>query len=136
VQEWAQTRFVATGTKGSATIKIVNAAVNEQNLVAQEDVHMLLNPEEKPMEYGVNLVVKITIQDTPAYKEGKIKTSLSRHVTMDSDVVLGFNPDIWTAFMDTLINSLDHQVQIDLKTYLPSLLISATTTPEGPNVLP
>jgi hypothetical protein len=122
VQEWAKTRFVATGSKGIAIIKIINAGIHEQNLVAPEDVHMLLNPEEQPMEYGVNLAVEISVQDTPAYKDGKINVSLSRHVTLDSDVVLGFNPAIWDAFMDNLINSLDHQAQINLKIYLPNLL--------------
>ena len=122
IEDWAKKRFVAKGTKGTATIKIVNASVREQNLVKPEDVHMLLNPEEKPMEYGVNLAVEISIQDTTAYQEGKVNVSLSRHVTLDSEVVLGFNPAIWDAFMDNLINSLDHQTQIDLKIYLPNLL--------------
>lgn len=129
VQEWAQARFTAAGTKGTAIIKIVNAAVNEQNLVAPEDVHMLLNPEDKPMEYGVNLDIEISIQDTAAYKEGKVKTSLARHITIDSDVVLGFNPSIWTEFLDNLINSLDHQAQLDLKRYLPNLLTSNVSIP-------
>lgn len=127
-QDWAQTRFVATGSKGTAIIKIVNAGVNEQNLVAPEDVHMLLNSDDKDMEYGVNLDVEISVQDTPAYKEGKINISLSRHVTLDSDVVLGFNPAIWTEFMDNLINSLDHQTKTDLKVYLPNLLSLSTAS--------
>jgi hypothetical protein len=127
IEEWAKTRFVATGSKGTAIIKIINAGIHEQNLVKPEDVHMLLNPEEKPMEYGVNLAVEISVQDTPAYQEGKVNVSLSRHITLDSDVVLGFNPAIWDAFMDNLINSLDHQAQIDLKIYLPNLLTTNET---------
>jgi hypothetical protein len=127
IQDWAKKRFMAIGTKGTATIKIVNASVREQNLVKLENVHMLLNPEEKSMEYGVNLAVEISVQDTPAYQEGKVNVSLSRHVTVDSDVVLGFNPAIWDAFIDNLINSLDHQAQIDLKIYLPNLLTTNET---------
>lgn len=126
IQDWASTRFVTTGTKGTAIIKIVNAAVNEQNLVAAKDVHILLNPQDKPMEYGVNVLVEVSVQDTLSYAEGKVQTSLSRHVTIDSDVVLGFNTDIWTEFLDTLINSLDHQTLVNIKTYLPNLLASAS----------
>ena len=132
IQDWASTRFVTTGTKGTATIKIVNAAVSEKNLMAPKDVHMLLNPQDQPMEYGVNVMVEISVQDTPSYTEGKVQTSLSRHVTMDSDVVLGFNPDIWTAFLDNLINSLDHQMLVNIKTYLPNILASASA---GSNAL-
>ena len=100
--------------------------------MAPKDVHMLLNPQDQPMEYGVNVMVEISVQDTPSYTEGKVQTSLSRHVTMDSDVVLGFNPDIWTAFLDNLINSLDHQMLVNIKTYLPNILASASA---GSNAL-
>ena len=128
IQDWAQARFVASGSAGTAVIKIVNAAVNQENLIAPKDVHMLLNPDSKNMEYGVNVAIEIQVQDTPVYTTGTVKTSLSRHVTMDSDVVLGFNDDVWKAFMDNLINALDRKVQLDIQTYLPKLLTSSTAT--------
>tara|TARA_R110002050_G_scaffold44262_2_gene105545 strand:- start:4545 stop:5186 length:642 start_codon:yes stop_codon:yes gene_type:complete len=124
LDHWLRNRFIAAGKKGTAVIRILNANVVENGLKDIKDTHETLTVGG-PDRFGAEAQVVIDVRDLPEFSEGQAEVSLSRIVSIESDVKMSFRLQIWGAFVQNFMNALDDQFMMNIETYLPGLTIPA-----------
>ncbi len=122
LEDWAKSRFVATGSKGKAIITIKQSHTMSGGLKRKEDIHVLFN-SDKPDYFGAKVLVSVEIAGTQSYAKGQAEAFLERKVEIASDVKLAFRRRLWQQFVQTFMNAFDEQMLLNLQTYLPKVLV-------------
>lgn len=122
LEDWAKSRFVATGSKGKAIVTIKKSQTMSSGLKKKENIHVLFN-SDKPDYFGAKVLVSVEVIGTPSYTKGQAEAFLERKVEIASDVKLAFHRRLWQQFVQTFMNAFDEQMLLNLQTYLPKVLV-------------
>lgn len=124
LEHWLRNRFIAAGNQGVAIIRILEAPVTEKGLSEVAHTHEIFTTGQ-PDQFGAGAHVVIEVQNVPEFAEGKAEVSLSRTISVESDVKMAFRRQIWAGFIQNFMNALDEQFVMNIETYLPGLIVPA-----------
>jgi hypothetical protein len=124
LDHWLRNRFIAAGKQGIAIIRIKDAEVMEKGLHSLDNTHETFTSGQ-PDKFGVSANIVVEVQQAPDFAEGKAEVTLSRHISVESDVKMAFRLQIWAAFLQSFMNALDDQFILNVETYLPGIIVPA-----------
>jgi hypothetical protein len=120
VADWARTRFKATGTEGTMTIIISQAAVTEKALPRTTGVKGWFTVDQT-QRYDSRLLVEFRVDGTPD-ASGSGVVNLTRGMTMGEDASIQARDKVWTSISESLMTDLDAATQKMLQERLAFVL--------------
>jgi hypothetical protein len=117
IQQWVQDRLLPVGKTGYATVTIEDASVIETSLKGTPGFKGMFTVDQSE-RYDARMSVKIEIfDDSGALKNfAYARTTGSRSVA--ENLSLGQRRQVWIIMMEKIMNSLDAELDLNVRTYL------------------
>jgi hypothetical protein len=122
LQQWVQDRLLPVGKTGYATVTIEEASVIESSLKGTPGFKGMFTVDQSE-RYDANMSVKIEIFDDSgtlknfAYARTKGARSVAENLT------LGQRRRVWIVMMEKIMNSLDAELDLNVRTYLSEYVL-------------
>lgn len=117
IQQWVQDRLLPVGKTGHAVVTIEEASVIETSLKGTPGFKGLFIVDQSE-QYDANMSVKIEIFDDLDNLKGFAYARTKGSRTVGENLTLGQRRKVWIIMMEKIMNSLDGELDLNVKAYL------------------
>lgn len=106
IRRWAQDRFMAVGSTGTATLIIQEASVTEEALARDPGIKGLVTIE-RAERYSARFAVRIEVVQPATGRSGSVDTVAMRTITAPENASLADRETIWFELTESTARDLD-----------------------------
>ncbi len=121
IQQWTQDRLFPVGKTGYAVVTIEDASVIETPLKRTKGMQGFFTVDQSE-KYDADLSVKIEIFDDLGNSKGFAYATAKGSRTVAENLSLGGRRKVWIHMMESLMNTLDEELERNVRTNLGSYL--------------
>lgn len=122
IQQWVQDRLLPVGKTGYATITIEDASVIERSLTGTPGFKGMFTVDQSE-QYDASMSVKIEIFDDLGNPKGFAYARTKGSRTVGENLTLGQRRKVWIVMMEKIMNSLDAELDLNVRTYLKDYML-------------
>lgn len=117
IQQWVQDRLLPVGKTGYAVVTIEDASVIETSLKGTPGFKGMFTVDQSE-QYDANMSVKIEVFDDQGNLKSFAYARTKGSRTVGENLTLGQRRKVWIVMMEKIMNSLDAELELNVKTYL------------------
>src|SRR5436190_7558030 len=117
IQQWVQDRLLPVGKTGYAVVTIEDASVIETSLKGTPGFKGMFTVDQSE-QYDANMSVKIEVFDDLGTLKSFAYARTKGSRTVGENLTLGQRRKVWIIMMEKIMNSLDAELDLNVRTYL------------------
>lgn len=117
IQQWVQDRLLPIGKTGYAVVTIEDASVIETSLKGTPGFKGMFTVDQSE-QYDASMSVKIEVFDDLGNLKNFAYARTKGSRTVGENLTLGQRRKVWMIMMEKIMNSLDTELELNVKTYL------------------
>lgn len=117
IQQWVQDRLLPVGKTGHAVVTIEEASVIETPLKGTPGFKGMFTVDQSE-QYDANMSVKIEIFDDQGNCKSFAYARTKGSRTVGENLTLGQRRKVWIVMMEKIMNSLDAELDLNVRAYL------------------
>ena len=117
IQQWVQDRLLPVGKTGYAVVTIEDASVIETSLKGTPGFKGMFTVDQSE-QYDANMSVKIEVFDDLGTLKSFAYARTKGSRTVGENLTLGQRRKVWIIMMEKIMNSLDAELDLNVKSYL------------------
>jgi hypothetical protein len=121
VEDWAHSRFQASGTSGTAIITVTDASMVTQDLPRTKGMKALVTIDQA-QRFDAHVAVDVHVEGLTSGETGSGNVILSRSQSIGEDASIGDRDQLWTNLEEAMMTDLDAGAQKMLHARLPFLI--------------
>lgn len=123
IQQWVQDRLLPVGKTNYAVVTIEDASVIETPLKGTSGFKGLFTVDQSE-QYDANMSVKVEVFDDQGALKAFAYARTKGSRTVGENLTLGQRRQVWIVMMEKIMNSLDAELDHNVKAYLRDYLIA------------
>jgi len=117
IQQWVQDRLLPVGKTGYAVVTIEEASVIETSLKGTSGFKGMFTVDQSE-QYDANMSVKVEVFDDAGNLKSFAYARSKGSRTVGENLTLGQRRRVWIIMMEKIMNRLDAELDLNVKTYL------------------
>lgn len=122
IQQWVQDRLLPVGKTGHAVVTIEDASVIETSLKGTPGFKGMFTVDQSE-QYDASMAVKIEIFDDSGNLKSFAYARTKGSRTVGENLTLGQRRKVWIIMMEKIMNSLDAELDLNVKAYLKDYVL-------------
>ena len=122
IQQWVQDRLLPVGKCGYATVTIEDASVIETSLQGTPGFKGMFTVDQSE-RYDASMSVKIEIFDDLGNLKNFAYARTKGSRTVGENLTLGQRRKVWIIMMEKIMNSLDAELDLNVRSYLKEYVL-------------
>lgn len=122
IQQWVQDRLLPVGQAGYAVVTIEDASVIETPLKGTSGFKGMFTVDQSE-QYDANMSVKVEIFDDQGIQKSFAYARTKGSRTVGENLTLGQRRKVWIVMMEKIMNSLDAELDLNVRSYLKEYVL-------------
>jgi len=120
-KRWARDRLKAAGSSGTATVRILDASVTEQQLEVEDGLTGLLTTDQSE-KYSARLLIEIRAENPSRNLTGSASAEALRSRTVLEGLTLNEREKVWYEMAENISGDMDQQMEQAIRDHMSAFI--------------